>query len=161
MILDPLQYFHHVLLEIFDAAGQIPYIIFEFVEGKSLATLIIEGHRFEFARLCELMAAVADGLQHAHEAGIVHRDVEPGNVIVGRDGRRQETHLVQAALFPATLGKQQVSVMHRIERSAEQSQSHCVGSVACSRILWMADYSFVFSGFHYLIVSYAAPAFET
>ncbi len=40
-----------------------------------------------FRRVAEILAVVADGLQHAHDAGIVHRDVKPSNILLDEQGR--------------------------------------------------------------------------
>ncbi len=63
------------------------FIVMEFVPGRSLATIVTEEAPFEPARAVEIGAQVADVLSAAHAAGIVHRDIKPGNVIVGPDGR--------------------------------------------------------------------------
>jgi serine/threonine protein kinase len=69
----------------FEARGRRPYLVMEYVEGPTLAELIEgDGSRIEPERVArELLAA----LRHIHDAGIVHRDVKPQNVLVGADGR--------------------------------------------------------------------------
>src|SRR4051812_18259326 len=66
--------------------GSTCFIVGEWVEGNNLATRIADdrpGHR-EAARI---VAEVADALGHAHEAGFVHRDVKPANILIGPQGR--------------------------------------------------------------------------
>ena len=64
----------------------ITFIAMELVSGRSLAELI-PPHGLPLARALNLAVQIADGLAAAHRAGIVHRDIKPGNVMVGDDGR--------------------------------------------------------------------------
>jgi WD40 repeat protein len=66
-------------------ANGVPYLVSDFVEGVTLADLL-SARRPGFREAAELVAAVADALQYAHERGVVHRDVKPSNVMVGADG---------------------------------------------------------------------------
>ncbi len=82
---------------------QTPYYAMEFVEGETLAQIIgrlkdadsseaapFGATREELAyylNVAKAFADVADGLQHAHSKGVIHRDVKPSNLIFDRDGR--------------------------------------------------------------------------
>ena len=69
-----------------EAAGEL-YIAMQYVEGQELGTLLERAGPLEPARAVELIAQVADALDAAHAAGLVHRDVKPANILVER-GRR-------------------------------------------------------------------------
>ncbi len=62
------------------------FIVMECVAGKSLAAILHDEAPLEPARAVRIGAQVADVLSAAHAAGIVHRDIKPGNVMVGPDG---------------------------------------------------------------------------
>jgi hypothetical protein len=62
------------------------FIVMEWVPGKSLATILHDEAPLDPARAVRIAAQVADALSAAHAAGIVHRDIKPGNVIVAPDG---------------------------------------------------------------------------
>ena len=64
----------------------VPFIVMEFVDGKTVRDLLIEGHRLLPERTLEIVSGVLRALEYSHQAGIVHRDIKPGNVMVTRNG---------------------------------------------------------------------------
>ncbi len=69
-----------------DVQGQ-PCLVFEFVDGGTLADHVREHGALGPHKAVELMDGVLDALAAAHRQGIVHRDLKPTNVLMGRDGR--------------------------------------------------------------------------
>ncbi len=67
--------------------GGRPFIVMDYVEGETLAALLDRERRLAARRASELIQALARALHHAHEAGIVHRDVKPSNVLLDDTGR--------------------------------------------------------------------------
>src|SRR5439155_20242589 len=67
------------------AAADAAYVVMEFVDGVSLEELLRKGPLGR-ARAVPLLADVASALAAAHAIGMLHRDVKPGNVLIGRDG---------------------------------------------------------------------------
>jgi eukaryotic-like serine/threonine-protein kinase len=64
----------------------VPYIVMEFVEGRTVRDLLQDGHRLLPERSLEIIDGVLRALDYSHQAGIVHRDIKPGNVMVTRNG---------------------------------------------------------------------------
>jgi beta-lactam-binding protein with PASTA domain/predicted Ser/Thr protein kinase len=64
----------------------VPYIVMEYVEGRTLRDLLRERARFTSERSIEVAAGILDALEYSHKAGIVHRDIKPGNVMINGAG---------------------------------------------------------------------------
>src|SRR5438093_7585493 len=67
------------------------FIVFEFIDGKTLKQCLDEGGPMTVRRALELAVQIARGLAFAHGQGLVHRDVKPQNVILNGDGRAKVT----------------------------------------------------------------------
>ncbi len=63
------------------------FIAMEYVEGKTLATILKERGRLSPIHTCDVIAEVASALSFAHENGVVHRDIKPGNILIGTSGQ--------------------------------------------------------------------------
>jgi serine/threonine-protein kinase len=79
------------------------YIAMELVEGISLERLLLQRGRLRPAEVIPLGAAIARGLAAAHARDIVHRDVKPANVMLGRDGSIKVTDFGIADLIAASI----------------------------------------------------------
>jgi eukaryotic-like serine/threonine-protein kinase len=71
-------------------AADAPYLVMEFVDGPSLAELL-DGGPLDPARTADVIAQAADALDAAHRMGVVHRDVKPGNLLIGPGGHLKIT----------------------------------------------------------------------
>lgn len=78
------------IVETFDAGtletGE-PYLVMEMLDGRSLADLLEETGRLSERDAVNVVAQACDGLQAAHDAGIIHRDIKPDNLFMERSGR--------------------------------------------------------------------------
>ncbi|HVG74469.1 MAG TPA: protein kinase [Thermoleophilaceae bacterium] len=106
---------HPNIVQVFDS-GQDPnthrhYIVMEYVDGPSAADMLRERKRLELAETVALVRDACHGLDYAHRAGVVHRDVKPGNLLYAEE---------MAATKLADFG---------IAKAAEQTRITQVGSV--------------------------------
>jgi serine/threonine protein kinase len=69
-----------------DQAGKLHFLVMEYVDGANFQHLIKTNGPLDFTRAAHYIAQAADGLQHAHEIGLVHRDIKPGNLLLSRQG---------------------------------------------------------------------------
>jgi hypothetical protein len=69
-----------------EQAGDLHFLVMELVDGKSLACVLKERGPLPIREACAYVRQAALGLQHAHEKGMVHRDVKPDNLMLTPDG---------------------------------------------------------------------------
>ncbi|HUR13824.1 MAG TPA: serine/threonine-protein kinase [Mycobacteriales bacterium] len=94
---------HPSLVQVYDAgtdnAGR-PWVVMEYVEGQTLSEAI-RTRPLPVQRVAAIGAGLADALGHVHARGMVHRDVKPGNVLLGGDGTVKLTDFGIARLVDA------------------------------------------------------------
>ena len=81
---------HPAIVSVYDTGEDpqgIPYIVMEFVAGRTLRDVVHDEGRLLPQRALELTADICDALQVAHAAGIVHRDIKPANVMLTPSGQ--------------------------------------------------------------------------
>jgi beta-lactam-binding protein with PASTA domain/predicted Ser/Thr protein kinase len=79
---------HPNIVSVYDTGdqGDVHYIVMEYMEGRTLRDVIRQEGPILPERASEIGQAVARALSSAHEAGLVHRDIKPGNIMLTRDG---------------------------------------------------------------------------
>jgi len=74
------------------------YLAMEYVEGSDLREVLRRDGNLDLSRALDFVAQVADALDAAHEAGLVHRDVKPGNVLVAEQDGREHVYVCDFGL---------------------------------------------------------------
>ncbi len=82
-----------------DTDRKLHFLVMEYVDGASLQDVVKRHGPLDVVRACHYISQAAEGLQHAHEAGWVHRDVKPGNLLLDRAGMVKILDMGLARLF--------------------------------------------------------------
>src|ERR1700730_13544444 len=69
-----------------DQDENLHFLVMEYVDGASLQDIVKKTGPMDISRACHYLRQSALGLEHAHQAGLVHRDIKPGNIMVDRSG---------------------------------------------------------------------------
>ncbi len=75
---------HPGIVPVFDVGEQegIPFLVMEYVEGRTLSAAAWGGERFTVERSCEVGQQIAEALGYAHRKGVIHRDIKPANILM-------------------------------------------------------------------------------
>ena len=84
---------NHVRLSFADAAGDTYYLVTEYVPGADLRRLIRHHGPLTAVQAAAIVSQAADALAYAHQRGLIHRDVKPGNLLVTPEGLTKLTDL--------------------------------------------------------------------
>ncbi|MGV8894977.1 MAG: Stk1 family PASTA domain-containing Ser/Thr kinase [Rhodoglobus sp.] len=88
---------HPTIVRIFDAGEEsvsdgsggetlVPYIVMEYVDGRLLKDIVAEG-ALDPAEACRIVGQILTALEYSHRAGVVHRDIKPGNIMITKAGQ--------------------------------------------------------------------------
>jgi beta-lactam-binding protein with PASTA domain len=79
---------HHNIVNLLDVGSddENPYIVIEYVDGKTLKDIISERKKLPEDLAAQIAIRILSALQHAHTAGIIHRDIKPQNILVDQKG---------------------------------------------------------------------------
>src|SRR5579864_2879410 len=69
-----------------DAETHDPYIVLEYVDGEALNRILARERKLSLERALQLTEEIAAALNYAHEQGVTHRDIKPGNILITQDG---------------------------------------------------------------------------
>jgi len=75
---------HPGIVPVFDVGEHkgTPFLVMEFVAGRTLGDAIKKGDRFTLDRVCEIGQQIAEALGYAHHQGVIHRDIKPANILL-------------------------------------------------------------------------------
>ncbi len=112
---------HPGIVRLFDYSRQGPpyYIVTEFVEGVEPRRWC-QDHRITFAGVADVVARIADAVDHAHGQGVCHRDLKPGNILIDAAGNPHILDFGLARIVPE----------NDVTTTAATSDGHILGSLA-------------------------------
>ena len=104
---------HPNIVEVYDVGEEDGnyYIVMEYIEGKTLKQLLQKRGALTLTEVIDIMSQLTDGLAHAHEAYIIHRDIKPQNIMIEDNGRIKITDFGIAMALNSTQLTQTNSVM--------------------------------------------------
>jgi serine/threonine protein kinase len=93
----------------FDEFSGDLYLVLEYVNGPTMREMLRNGYRAPVLELARIMEQMCKGLSVAHEAGVVHRDLKPGNLMLALHGG-EEAAYTQSRTLPPNLANAQVKI---------------------------------------------------
>ncbi|MFO0786512.1 MAG: serine/threonine-protein kinase [Phycisphaerales bacterium] len=79
---------HPNIVQAYDVgkSGEFHYFVMEYVDGRTVYDDIVKHKRYPEGEAVDVIIQIAEALQHAHEKGLIHRDVKPKNIMITREG---------------------------------------------------------------------------
>lgn len=137
----------------------LPYLVMEFVAGRTLRDVLTEHGRLSPAQSLAILEPVLDALAAAHAAGFVHRDVKPENILISDDGRVKVTDFGLARAVTAATATQGLLIgtvaylsPEHVEQGTSDARSDVYGAGIC--LFEMLTGSVPFAGDSPLNVAY-------
>jgi eukaryotic-like serine/threonine-protein kinase len=121
--------------------NRIPYLVTEFVDGRSLRTMIDEDSPIPPEQAIILIRKIAEGMAYCHENNVVHRDLKPENILVTKEGRpvimdfglalTKGSHRVTYSNLSATMGTPDYMAPEQIEgqRGDQRTDVYALGTI--------------------------------
>ncbi|MBI3933947.1 MAG: protein kinase [Acidobacteria bacterium] len=108
-----------------------PYLVMEYVEGKTLDLLVGRdaGERMDVSQCLDIAIQVAEALNYAHHQGVVHRDIKPANILIARNGQAKIADFGVAKL----IGTQYTQVGQVVGTPAYMSPEQLTGAAVDTR----------------------------
>jgi serine/threonine-protein kinase len=79
---------HNNIVQAIDvaSAGNVHYLVMEYVEGRSIQQELDAGRKFTEQEAIDIVLQIAQAIDHAHRRGLIHRDIKPANILLTKDG---------------------------------------------------------------------------
>jgi len=94
-----------------DADTKSSYIVMEFIQGRTLESILLDGPRPSVEQSLKIIRQVGEALEYAHQQQIIHRDLKPANILVTDDGRSKITDFGIARVLARDGSHRTTSVM--------------------------------------------------
>jgi len=121
---------HPNIVNVYDVGQEdnIHYIVMEYVEGKNLKEIIRERGPLPVEEAVDIARQICEGLEHAHEHNIIHRDIKPHNILITKTGRVKVTDFGIARAATAATVTQTGTIVGSVHYfSPEQAKGEAIG----------------------------------
>jgi len=122
---------HPNVVSVYDVGqeGETHYIVMEYVEGRNLKQIIKEKVKLPLTQAVEIARQICEGLQHAHENGIIHRDIKPHNILVTENGKVKVTDFGIAQMMSSVTVTSSETIVGSVHYfSPEQAKGGTMGA---------------------------------
>ncbi len=122
---------HPNIVSVYDVGqeGETHYIVMEYVEGRNLKQIIKEQVKLPVTQAADIARQICEGLQHAHENGIIHRDIKPHNILVTDAGRVKVTDFGIAQMMSSVTVTNSETIVGSVHYfSPEQAKGGTMGA---------------------------------